>query len=329
MKDRSLPFWLVAAGTVIGQRPGLGGPLPVRWQRRWLDAAAGLLPLPTGTVIRPIRLGGRPGLRVSVGATERPRAVLHLHGGAYTVGSPRSHRGLAALLAAASSSVVYLSDYRLAPEHPYPAALQDAVLAAEELAGQYERFAISGDSAGGGLAVATARRLADADAEADAGAATPAALALISPWVDPGAPATDRRRDLVVREKWGRASATHYLAGGDLTDAGFAPGRGRLDGLPPTIVQIGRQEVLYQQVIEFAANLQAAGVPVQLTELPRLWHVGHVAAGLLLGLIEAFSISVLPLAFKDAIAIGILLLILFVRPHGLFGKKEAAGLKEF
>jgi acetyl esterase/lipase len=283
VKDRSLPFWLVAAGTVIGQRPGLGGPLPLRWQRRWLDTVAGLLPLPAGTVTRKVSLGGRPALRVSVGATDRPRAVLHLHGGAYTVGSPRSHRGLAALLAAASESVVYLPDYRLAPEYPYPAALQDAVLAVEDLAGQYERFAISGDSAGGGLAVATARRLADA------GRFSPAALALISPWVDPGTPAPGRRRDLVVREKWGRACATHYLAGGELTDAGFAPGRGRLDGLPPTIVQIGSKEVLYQQVTEFAANLRAAGVPVQLTELARLWHVGHVAAGVLVESREAVA----------------------------------------
>lgn len=270
-----LPFWLVAAGVVIGQRPGLGGPLPIRWQRRWLDTVAGLMPSPSGTVLRWVRLGGRPALRVSVGATERPRAVLHLHGGAYTVGSPRSHRGLAALLAEASGAVVYLPDYRLAPEHPFPAALEDAVLAATEVGALADEFALSGDSAGGGLAVATARRLADADV------ARPAALALISPWVDPGAPATGRRRDLVVRERWGRACATHYLGTGDLTDAGFAPGRGRLDGLPPTLVHIGKREVLYDQVIEFAANLRAAGVEVRLTELPRLWHVGHVTAGVL------------------------------------------------
>ena len=274
MSNRSLPFWLVAAGVAIGQRPGLGGPLPIRWQRRWLDTVAGLMPNPSGTVLRTVELAGRPALRVTVGATERPHAVLHLHGGAYTVGSPRSHRGLAALLAQASGSVVYLPDYRLAPEHPYPAALDDAVRAAEELAEQYPTFAISGDSAGGGLAVATARRLADA------GTVRPAALALISPWVDPGAPA-GRRRDLVVREKWGRICATHYLGAGELTDAGFAPGRGRLDGLPPTIVHVGRREVLYEQVIEFAANLAAAGVAVRLTELPRLWHVGHVSAGVL------------------------------------------------
>jgi acetyl esterase/lipase len=275
MSNRSLPFWLVAAGVAIGQRPGLGGPLPLRWQRRWLDTVAGLMPNPSGTVLRPVQLGGRPALRVSVGATERPHAVLHLHGGAYTVGSPRSHRGLAALLAQASGSVVYLPDYRLAPEHPFPAALEDAVRAAEDLAGQYPAFALSGDSAGGGLAVATARRLTDA------GTARPAALALISPWVDPSAPATGRRRDLVIREKWGRACAAHYLGTGDLTDAGFAPGRGRLDGLPPTIVHIGKREVLYEQVSQFAANLRAAGVEVRLTELPRLWHVGHVTAGVL------------------------------------------------
>ncbi len=282
LNERSLPFWLVAAGVVIGQRPGLGGPLPIRWQRRWLDTVAGLMPSPSGTVLRRVTLGGRPALRVSVGATERPHAVLHLHGGAYTVGSPRSHRGLAALLAQASGSVVYLPDYRLAPEHPYPAALEDAVRAATELAEQCPTFALSGDSAGGGLAVATARRLTDAGIR-------PAALALISPWVDPGAPATGRRRDLVVRERWGRACATHYLGTGELTDAGFAPGRGRLDGLPPTIVHIGKREVLYEQVIEFAGNLRAAGVELRLTELPRLWHVGHVTAGVLAESREAMA----------------------------------------
>jgi len=283
LTDRSLPFWLVAAGVAIGQRPGLGGPLPIRWQRRWLDTVAGLMPNPSGTVLRPVELGGRPALRVSVGATERPHAVLHLHGGAYTVGSPRSHRGLAALLAQAAGSPVYLPDYRLAPEHPYPAALDDAVRAAEELAEQYPRFALSGDSAGGGLEVATARRLADA------GSGRPAALALISPWVDPAAEPVNRRRDLVVREKWGRICATHYLGGGDLTDAGFAPGRGRLDGLPPTIVHVGRREVLYEQVSQFAADLAAAVVQVRLTELPRLWHVGHVTAGVLAESREALA----------------------------------------
>jgi len=233
------------------------------------------MPSLPGTVAEPVTLAGRPALRVTVGATERPRALVHLHGGAYTVGSPRSHRGLAALLARASGAAVYLPDYRLAPEHPYPAALEDAVLACQEVAARHAGYALSGDSAGGGLAVAAARRLVDG------GQPRPAALALISPWVDPSARASNRRRDLIVRESWGQACARHYLGAGDLTDAGFAPGRGDLAGLPPTIVHIGKREVLYEQVMEFAANLRAAGVPTTLTELPRLWHVGHVTAGVL------------------------------------------------
>jgi monoterpene epsilon-lactone hydrolase len=276
MSRRGLPFWLVAGSTYLGQRPGLGGPLPIKWQRRWLDAMARTLPEPKGTVARRCTLGGRPALRVSVGATERPTAVVHLHGGAYTVGSPRSHRALAAYLAQAAETVVYLPDYRLAPENPFPAALEDALLACAEVAGKHDRFSISGDSAGGGLAVSTARRLVDA------GELSPVALGLISPWVDPAAEPSGRRRDLVVREKWGRLSATHYLGTGDPADAGYAPGRGALSELPPTLIQINKREVLYGQVVEFAANLQAAGVEVTLSELPRLWHVGHVMAGVLL-----------------------------------------------
>lgn len=275
MRRRSLPFWLVAASVAVAQRPGLGGPLPIRWQRRWLDTLAGLMPDAPGTVVRRVTLGGRPATRVTVGATERTRAVVHLHGGAYTVGSPRSHRGLAALLAEATGAAVYLPDYRLAPEHPYPAALEDAVRACAEVAAEHEGFAISGDSAGGGLAVATARRLLDG------GLAEPAALALISPWVDPAAPPTGPTRDLIIRHSWGRACAALYLGGGDPADPGYAPGRGELAGLPPAIVQIGKREVLHGQVVEFAANLRAAGVEVRLTELPRLWHVGHVTAGVL------------------------------------------------
>ena len=109
----------------------------------------------------------------------------------------------------------------------------------------------------------------------------PVALGLISPWVDPAAEPTGRRRDRVVREKWGRLSASHYLGSGDPSDAGYAPGRGNLAELPPTLVQVNRQEVLYDQVGEFAGNLRRAGVDVTLSELPRLWHVGHVMAGVL------------------------------------------------
>lgn len=275
MKPVRLPFPLVAGVVAVSQRPGLGGPLPFTLQRRWLELAAASLPEPVGTVARPVFLGRRPGLRVTVGATERPHAIVHLHGGAYTVGSPKTHRALAAFLAEASGAAVYLPDYRLAPEHPYPAALEDAVAACEQVATEHDRYGLSGDSAGGGLAVATARRLIDA------GADSPAALALISPWVDPMARATGRKRDMVVRDSWGKSCAAHYLGSGSAADPGFAPGLGELAGLPPTIIQIGIREVLYDQVSAFASALRAAEVPVTVHELQRLWHVGHAVAGLL------------------------------------------------
>ncbi|MEO6700319.1 MAG: alpha/beta hydrolase [Jatrophihabitantaceae bacterium] len=275
MKPVQLPFSLVAAVSAIGQRPGLGGPLPIPAQRRWLELMAATLPEPAGTVARPVTVGGRPGLRVTVGATERSHAIVHLHGGAYTVGSPKTHRALAAFLAKQSGAAVYLPDYRLAPENPFPAALEDAVAACEQVAADHQSYALSGDSAGGGLAVATARRLIDA------AAASPVALALISPWVDPLGRATGRKRDMVVRDSWGKACAALYLGTGDGADPGFAPGRGNLAGLPPTIVHIGKREVQLEQVSEFAGALRAAGVEVRLHEFDRLWHVGHAVAGLL------------------------------------------------
>lgn len=275
MKPVHLPFRLVQLTAALGQRPGLGGPLPYSLQRRWLELMAATLPEPAGTVARPVYLGRRPALRVTVGATERRNAVVHLHGGAYTVGSPRSHRALAAFLAKSSGAAVYLPDYRLAPESPYPAGLNDAITACEQVAAEHDSIALSGDSAGGGLAVATARRLIDA------GTVSPVALALMSPWVDPPALATGRKRDMVVRDSWGKKCAALYLAGGHADDPGYAPGRGNLAGLPPTIVHIGKTEVLYDQVSTFVANLRAARVEVTVRELERLWHVGHAVAGLL------------------------------------------------
>jgi acetyl esterase/lipase len=149
VKRQQLPFRLAGLLTAVGERPGLGGPLPLSLKRRWLDAASLSLPFPSGTVIRPVTLGGRPGYRVSVGATERPRAIVHLHGGGYWVGSPYAYRSMAAFLAEAAGAVVYLPDYRLAPENPYPAALDDALAACQQVAADHDSFSLSGDSAPG------------------------------------------------------------------------------------------------------------------------------------------------------------------------------------
>lgn len=252
--------------------------LPTRLQRVIIDLSAPLQRIPSGAVVRQTTLAGRPAERITVGATERRTAILYIHGGAFTVGSLSTHRSLAAHLARESGSVVYSLDYRLAPEHPFPAGLEDAMAAFMELVTEHgfesNQIAIAGDSAGGGLSVAAARLLIDRHG------VHPAALALIAPWTDPSELGTGRQRDLVINTAWGADAAAKYLGGANKNDAGFAPLRGNLKGLPPTIIHVGTQEVLHPQVMDFAERLKAAGVEVTCTEFARLWHVAHAQASL-------------------------------------------------
>ncbi|TQF65558.1 alpha/beta hydrolase [Rhodococcus spelaei] len=274
-----LPRPLVAAALGPFYRLALHASLPAPVARRVIDAGSALQTLPAGTVVRPTTLAGRRVERVTVGATERPTAVLYLHGGGYTLGSPATHRSLAAHLARASEAAVYVLDYRLAPENPYPAALDDAIDAYLELLVERgysaDQVAIAGDSAGGGLSLAAARALIDRHG------VRPAALGLIAPWVNPGSRDAPFERDLVINTRWSFDAADAYLGGGDRTDPGYAPLLGDMAGLPPTIVHIGTSEVLYPQVVELVDKLRAAAVPVEYTEYPELWHVAHLQASLL------------------------------------------------
>jgi epsilon-lactone hydrolase len=250
---------------------------PIRVQRRVSELSSALLRPPRGTAVEHIRLGGRHAERVTYGASERPRAVLYLHGGGYVVGSARMYRAMSGYLARATGAVVFTLDYRLAPEHPYPAALDDAVAAFGELVDRHgydpARIAIAGDSAGGGLAVAAARVLTDSGRR-------PGALALLSPWTDPG----DHDlpvRDFVVNRAWGQTCAALYRGDADAHDPGYAPLYGRLSGLPPTLVHTGAGEMLNAQIKRFTARVEASGTEVRLVELPTVWHSGHILAGLL------------------------------------------------
>ncbi|WP_084721622.1 alpha/beta hydrolase [Rhodococcus marinonascens] len=273
-----LPLPVVAAALRPFYRLSLNARLPYDVQRALLELGAPLQRMPPGAVVRPTSLAGRPAERITVGATERRTAILYLHGGAYTIGSPATHRSLAAHLAEESGAAVYTLDYRLAPEHPFPAGLEDAVAAYLELNTEhgYEtgQLTIAGDSAGGGLTVATARRLIDRHG------VTPAALALISPWVDPGRRDTPSDRDLVVNTAWSVDAAEKYLGDGDASDPGYAPMLGDLKGLPPILIHVGVQEVLHPQIMEFVDKLEQSNVDVRLTEYARLWHVAHLQASL-------------------------------------------------
>ncbi len=219
-----LPRRAVTGASAAFYRVALHHRMPVRVARRIVDASAASMRVPRGTVVRHGTLGGRPVERTTVGATERPRAILYLHGGGYTVGSARLYRGCAAYLAASAEAVVYNLDYRLAPEHPYPAALEDAVAAFRELVDVHgydpRGIAIAGDSAGGGLSVAAARVLTDAGLR-------PGALGLLSPWTDPVDEQFTMQRDRVTNVAWGRACAALYRGSADPTDPGYAPMHGQ------------------------------------------------------------------------------------------------------
>jgi epsilon-lactone hydrolase len=270
VRPRYLPRRLVLANAAAFYRVAFDAHVPVGVQRRLLDAAARSQPLPSGTVLRRIVLGGRPTERITVGATSRPRAVLYLHGGGYTTCSPATHRSLAAFLAREVGAEVYVPAYRLAPEHPYPAAVDDAVAAYRELG---RPAAIAGDSAGGGLAAATALRLV-------ASGVRPLALALLSPWTDPADDSMARMRDQVVNVANGRLCAAAYRGDADPHDPGYAPMYADLSGLPPTLVHTVPRELLYEQVLRFVERLRVAGVDVTLRELPGLWHSAHTQAGM-------------------------------------------------
>ncbi|MET4049853.1 esterase [Rhodococcus sp. 1163] len=278
MRSFYLPLPLVAASLKPFYRLALNARLPFTVQRKILEAASPLQTLPHGTVSEKLTLAGRQAERITVGATERTTAVLYLHGGAYTIGSIATHRSLAAHLARESASAVYVLDYSLAPENPLPAGLNDAVAAFRELVTSHgfsaDRVAIAGDSAGGGLAVATARRLVD-------DGILPAALGLISPWVDPGARDAQFDRDLVVNTAWSFSSADAYLHEGDPLDQRFAPLHGDLSGLPPVVMHVGTSEVLYPQIVAFHDKLLLSGVEVDYVEYEKLWHVAHLQASIL------------------------------------------------
>ena len=261
----------------LAVRPALGPRLPVGVQRRWLALLSAPTPLPDGVTVRRTSLGGRPAEVLTPPSDDGGRVALHLHGGGFTVGGPATHRALAASLATWMPATVHLLDYRLAPEHPYPAALDDSVAACRELLAQgvpASRIALTGDSAGGWLALAAVLRIRDH------GDPLPAVLGLLSPWLDLALSGHDDRADDMLRPAWLRRCAADFTAGGDPATAPFALLDEDLEGLPPIVAQVGTSEILLPDVVRLARRVRALGGRVELRQLDRLWHVAGVSAGM-------------------------------------------------
>lgn len=257
-------------------KPALSPRLSIARQRRWIEKLTVLSLLPKQVRVETAAVGGVSGewVRAESAGTTRG-TLLYLHGGAYCIGSARTHRVLTMHLARRSGLAVFAADYRLAPEHPFPAALDDALAVVRALNAQgLGPVVIAGDSAGGGLALLTALALRDA------GDAAPAALALLSPWADltlQTAPATPPRGEAMLSRAWGEACAGHFLAGADARVA--SPLAADLHGLPPTLIQCGTDELLHAESLRLHDAMQAAAVPVRCEVTQRRWHVFQLHAG--------------------------------------------------
>lgn len=271
-----------AAGLArIAIAPTLDGTLPLPVGRRWLDLLGSATIDPRRPVtIRRGEIGGVPcevvrtrGAATSapVGAPQRDdHLLLYIHGGGFVVGSPRSHRPLVGALAHATGATVVVPDYRLAPEHPYPAAPDDVLAVYTALRDRHpQRLSLAGDSAGGNLAIGLSIALRDAgDRSVDA-------LGAVSPLVDMTLPegSWDTARDPMLR-RGGVDIVSGYLAGAyEADDPSVSPRYADLADLPPTLVQVGGAEALYDDAVAYVARAAEVGADVHLQVWPGMFHV--------------------------------------------------------
>ncbi|HVJ55036.1 MAG TPA: alpha/beta hydrolase [Aliidongia sp.] len=253
-----------------------GDPPELPELRARYDSIGSSFPLSPGTTVETMSLGGVPSEKLSMPASRPDRAVLYLHGGGYAIGSSASHRSLAAAIGEAAQATVFVANYRLAPEHPFPAAVDDGVAAYRALLGSglsAGNIVIAGDSAGGGLAVATML------AAREQGLTLPAGAALLSAWVDLAevGPAMDEvsERDPVLQKQGLLDMAAAYL--GDRSRAAplASPIHGDLAGLPPLLIQVGTDEILLDDSRRLDRRAREQGVVTHYEEWDEMFHVWH------------------------------------------------------
>ncbi len=232
---------------------------------------------PAGVTCTPVDAGGVSAEWSAADGTDQDKVILYVHGGGYVMGSAGSHRDMTGRLSQAAGARVLSLNYRLAPEHPFPAPVDDAVAAYRWLLGQgiqASNIAIAGDSAGGGLALAALL------AVRDAGEPMPAAGIGISPWVDMEGTgesmATRAAVDPVVQKEGLLEMAKLYLGGADPKDPLAAPLHANLAGLPPLLIQVGDAETLLDDSTRITERARKADVDVTLKvwdEMPHVWHL--------------------------------------------------------
>lgn len=251
-------------------------PRPVGWaeRRQRIDEVGSVWPVAADVALEPVDIGGVPGEWSIVPGSDPSRVLVYFHGGGYCSGSIVSHRRLVTEVGRAAGLRTLAIDYRLAPEHPFPAALEDALTTWHWLRGQgiaAGRIAVGGDSAGGNLTVVLINALREA------GEQLPGCAWLVSPWTDltmsGDTLATRDEVDPLIHKAYLEELAAAYLSGGiGPADPRVSPLFADLRGLPPVLVQVGSDETLLADATRFAAAAGAAEVPVTLQIWPRMIH---------------------------------------------------------
>jgi len=266
---------------MLKAQPIAGRPT-VQETRENFEQMTKVFPVAPDVKCEPVNAGGVKSEWVTAPGADAGRAVLYLHGGGYVIGSINTHRDLASRISRATKARVLLIDYRLAPEHPFPAAVEDSVAAYRWMLAQGlkpSRIAVAGDSAGGGLTVATLVAIRDAKL------AVPAAGVCLSPWIDLEGIGDSMKSkasvDPMVQKEGLLEMAAHYLNGQDARSPLAAPLYADLAGLPPLLVQVGTAETLLDDSTRLAERARKAGVKVTLEPWNDMIHVFQVFAPML------------------------------------------------
>lgn len=249
-------------------------------QRKQAEGFGALTAEPAGVTYEDVDAGGVPAEWVTPTGAQSDRVLQYVHGGGYVLCSSKTHSRLVGHLAKAIGCRALNVDYRLAPEHPHPAAVEDSVAAYRWLLDQGvepRHIAIAGDSAGGGLTLATLLKLRDD------GLPLPAAAVPISPWTDLEATgqsiSTNAQADLLVGADGLKMMADMFLSGKDARDPLAAPLYGDYRGLPPLYIQVGGDETLLDDSVRVAGKAKAADVEVRIDIFPEMQHVFQMSAG--------------------------------------------------
>ena len=239
-------------------------------------------PPPEGVASKRVDAGGIAGEWTAARGGSEERTIYWLHGGGYCIGSINTHRGLLARISAASGARAFAIDYRLAPEHPFPAAVEDAVAGYRWLLStgvDPAQIVIGGDSAGGGLTVAALVALKEA------GQPLPAAAVCISPWTDLALTGeslvSKAEADPMITIDGITRVRDAYVGQADLRAPLASPIYAELSGLPPILIQVGENEVLLDDSTRLAERAEVAGGDVTLEVWPEMIHVWHFFAEML------------------------------------------------